>query len=182
MAKLVLDPGHSGNPDSGAVGPTGLRESDVNMDIANILAGFLTADGYEVILTREGDDPRSDDLAYRTDMANWSNADLYLSIHCNAVENPQARGTETYHYTMGSWNSKKFAQFCQTELIAALGLNDRGVKAANYFVLRETNMPACLVEIAFISNPDEEEMLRQQEVKTRAAMALYKATYKYFKA
>lgn len=152
------------------------------MDVAAILKNFLVADGHSVILTREGDDPRSDDLAYRTDMANWEGADLYLSIHCNAVDNPQAHGTETYYYTMGSWNSNKFAQLCQAELVAALELADRGVKTANYFVLRETNMPACLVELAFISNPDEEEMLRKTEVKTRIAMALYKATYKYFKS
>lgn len=178
MAKIVLDPGHSGNPDSGAVGPTGLREADVVMDVTNKLALLLTADGHEVILTRQGDDPRSDSLEYRTDLANYVDADLYLSIHANAAT-PAAHGIETYYYTYGSENSARLAELCQSELVKQLKLTDRGAKTAGYFVLKYTEMPAALVELAFISNEAEEALLGDDAIRANCATALYKALYKY---
>lgn len=178
MAKLVLDPGHSGNPDPGAMGPSGLREADVAMDVCNKLALLLRADGHEVILTRQGDDPQSDDLGYRTNMANDAGADLFLSVHCNSAS-PQAHGTETYYYTNGSDNSARLAELCQTELVNELGLTDRGVKTAGYWVLKYTSMPAALTELAFICNPNEELLLGDDAFRARCATALYKALYKY---
>lgn len=178
MSKIVLDPGHSGNPDPGAVGPSGLREANVAQDVANKLANLLQADGHEVILTKQGDDPASDDLGYRTSMANDTGADVFLSIHCNSAS-AQAHGTETYYYTYGSQNSARLAELCQTELVKELGLTDRGVKTAGYFVLRFTEMPAALVELAFISNPTEERLLGDDSFKTRCAIALYKALHQY---
>lgn len=178
MSKIVLDPGHSGNPDSGAVGPSGLREADVVMDVANKLALLLRADGHEIILTRQGDDPASDELDYRTSLANDADADVFLSIHCNAASK-QAHGTESYCYTEGSEDSARLAGLCQTELVNAFGLTDRGVKTAGYYVLKYTNMPAALVELAFISNPTEEALLGDDDFRARCATALYKAMYHY---
>lgn len=93
IAKVVLDPGHGGN-DSGASGPTGLKEKDVTLDIARRVAPILVKDGMQVVLTR--DDDRYVTLEERTARANQVAADLFLSIHCNAAENHARHGIETY--------------------------------------------------------------------------------------
>jgi N-acetylmuramoyl-L-alanine amidase len=93
VAKVVLDPGHGGS-DAGAVGPTGVKEKDVVLDIAHKVAPVLTKDGISVVLTR--DDDRSVTLEERTARANQVGADLFVSVHCNAAENHVRRGVETY--------------------------------------------------------------------------------------
>lgn len=93
VAKVVLDPGHGGN-DAGALGPTGLKEKEVALDIARRVAPVLVRDGMQVVLTR--DDDRYVTLEERTARANQVGADLFVSIHCNAAENHARRGVETY--------------------------------------------------------------------------------------
>lgn len=179
MARIVIDPGHSGSPDPGAIGPTGLKEADVVMSIANSLANLLTADRHNVLLTRDGDDPDSDNLEVRTDMANDFGANLFVSIHANAFSDPNANGVETYYYTDGSANSAHLAELVQNEMLSATGLFNRGVKTANYWVLRYTNMPAVLVEAAFISNPVEEALLGESAFCFKCSVAIYKAIHQY---
>jgi N-acetylmuramoyl-L-alanine amidase len=93
VSRVVLDPGHGGN-DSGATGPTGVREKDVTLDVAHLVAPILAKDGIHVTLTR--DDDRYVTLEERTARANQVGADLFVSIHCNAAENHARHGVETY--------------------------------------------------------------------------------------
>ncbi|EGO63995.1 N-acetylmuramoyl-L-alanine amidase family protein [Acetonema longum] len=172
MATICIDPGHSGLPDPGAVGPGGTKESDITWAVAQKLRDILRTEGYQCLLTRCGDDPQSDDLAYRVRLANDAAADVFVSIHCNAAASSQAHGTETWHCA-GCTASRQLAKLIQAELAAALELTDRGIKTGqSLYVLLHTLMPAVLVELAFISNPAEEELLRQESFQHQAACAI----------
>ena len=165
---VVLDPGHGGS-DPGAVGPNGLKEAHVNLAVALKVAEKLRKAGVEVKLTRTSD--VFVDLQPRCDIANSSGTDYFVSIHCNSAGTPEAKGTETYCYKFGG-QGEVLAKAIQAELIAATSRANRGVKTANYYVLRNTNMPAVLVELAFISNADEERLLRSAEFQEKCAAAI----------
>lgn len=174
--RIVLDPGHGGR-DPGAIGPTGLTEAEVVLDIAQRTRRLLTVDGHECLMTRCTDEYVS--LETRADFANQLHADLYMSIHCNAFTNPESHGTETWYYD-GSEQGKVLAVSMQEELVRRLGLWNRGIKPTTTLsVLRRTKMPAVLLELAFISNPEEEAMLRLDGVRTLAAVAIYDAVSEY---
>lgn len=173
MFKVVIDPGHGGE-DPGAVGPGGIQEKSVNLAVAQRAAGLLSPVA-EVRLTRTedralGTDDRSD-LGGRAALANEWGADCFVSIHCNGAADPSAHGTETYNYP-DSGQGLELAQTIHARLVPALGLADRGVKQANFAVLRQTDCPACLVELAFISNPAEERLLESRDFQEAAAQAV----------
>lgn len=172
---FCIDPGHGGY-DPGAVGPGGTREKDITLAVSLLLAEKLESAGQGVILTREGDIVSwtpNNDLTKRCQVANNSGADVFVSVHCNSATNPAATGTETYHHA-SSVDGKWLAGVIQGELVATLGLPDRGVKTANFSVLTGTVMPAVLVELAFISNPAEERMLRTAGCQEQAAEAIFR--------
>ncbi len=179
---VALDPGHGG-ADSGAVGvlPLGtvtglppradvlgyplLFEKDVNLDVAQRLNGFLQGHGFPTVMTRNTDNAAGDvpyttaavDLKARTDIASAQAANLFVSIHQNSVKKiglwQFVSGTETYVHPTATAVSRAVALAVQQALVARLLLPDRTVKDANFFVLRNSLMPAILVEGAFISNP-----------------------------
>lgn len=167
--KIVLNPGHgpksSGVFDPGAVGPAGTREADVNLAVAKLLQPLLEATGAQVLLIRDGD------LGDVVSQANASGADYFISIHCNAASSSAAHGTETYIYKADS-QAKKLAEAIQAAAAAELGTADRGVKTADFYVLRKTAMPALLIELAFVSNPEEEGLLSDQDIQRRIALTL----------
>lgn len=173
MKKVVLDPGHGG-PDPGAIGPTGVQEKVVSLAIARKVSEIL-APVAQVKLTRERDEAlgfnTTADLEARARIANEFGADCFISIHCNAAKDPKAQGTETYHFP-GSGLGRKLAQAIQARLVSELQRPDRGVKEARYLVLRETRIPACLVELAFISNPTEEALLENPDFQAWTALAI----------
>ncbi|MGB9825727.1 MAG: N-acetylmuramoyl-L-alanine amidase [Desulfofundulus sp.] len=166
--RIVIDPGHGGS-DPGAVGPNGLKEAHVNLAVALKVAEKLRKAGVEVKLTRTND--VFIDLQPRCDIANSFGADYFVSIHCNSAGTPEAKGTETYCYKFGG-KGEILAKAIQAELIAATGRANRGVKTANYYVLRRTNMPAVLTELAFISNPEEERLLGSPDYQEKCATAI----------
>lgn len=170
--RLIIDPGHGGL-DSGAVGPTGLKEKDVNLAVAKKLANYLLSVA-EVKLTRDCDrqlgSDENTDLRARVNIAEDWQADYFISVHCNAGGS-SAKGVETYAYKPGG-KGEKLAKAIQAELVKATGLVDRGVKFANYYVLRKTSMPAVLVELAFISNPVEEKLLKDPAWQDKVARAI----------
>ncbi|MBU5677922.1 N-acetylmuramoyl-L-alanine amidase [Alkaliphilus sp. MSJ-5] len=167
---VVLDPGHGGT-DPGAVGPTGLKEKDVAWRIACMVADILMRYGIEIIFTRVGDERVS--LDKRVQIANKSKADFFVSIHINSAGNPLATGTETYAYKQGV-EGDRLAHSIQSNLVQAIGLSDRGVKYNSLHVTRQTIMPACLVEVAFINNPVEEQLLKNDEFLEKAAVGIAK--------
>jgi N-acetylmuramoyl-L-alanine amidase len=184
---IVLDAGHGGS-DSGAVGPTGVKEKDVTFAVAKKVQNLLTNSGARVIMTRTRDvdvyAPNATDrqeLQARCDVANRdSRVSLFLSIHCNAFSSPAAHGMETY-YCAGSAKGQEFASLLNEELAKAGGLFNRGVKTANYYVLRHTNMPASLIELGFVTNYNEEKLLRSDAYQNKLAGAIVKGIARYFK-
>ena len=168
--KVFLNPGHApnGNPDPGAVnGETGLRECDVALTVGESAESSLNAAGVETELLQ------SDSLTEICEAANDSNADIFVSLHCNAAMAEEANGTETWACA-GSYRGSVLASCIQSQLVDALDITDRGVKIATpgvngLYVLTNTDMPAVLVELAFITNPGDEEILANaQDAMARA--------------
>ena len=162
--KICIDPGHGGR-DPGAIGSSGLRESDVTLSIGLKLREKLQLQGIQVVMTRERDTALGNtinaDLNNRVQFANRNGSDYFISIHCNSSTNRSAHGTETYCYKFGG-QGERLAKALQEKLIHAVGLANRGVKEGNFAVIRDTNMPAVLIELAFISNPAEEKLLADE--------------------
>lgn len=175
MKRICIDAGHGGK-DPGAAGRSGLNEKDVNMQVALKVADLLM-DRYTVVMTRTDDQYVS--LGKRCDIANQSKSRLFVSIHCNAAENHEANGIETFHYYT-STRGKLFANAIQRGLIALTERRDRGVKAAGFQVLRDTSMPATLVELGFITNTEEEQLLQKEEFQNACAKAIVKGIDDFF--
>ncbi|WP_156505900.1 N-acetylmuramoyl-L-alanine amidase [Bacillus sp. SJS] len=177
---IVLDAGHGGS-DSGAVGPTKLYEKDVTLAVTRYLGDILKANGANVIYTRTSDIyPSLDD---RAELSNNSSSDIFLSIHANANVNRSAKGTETYFNVATNPNgqkSKTLSTNIQRELVNQINTTNRGVKEAGFVVIRENEVPSALVELAFISNPTEETMLRSDAVRRKAAQGIYNGIEDYF--
>ncbi len=173
---IVIDPGHGGG-DSGASGPSGLREKDVCLSVAKKTESLLTDAGAKVIMTRTTDrdvtyagSPNVMELQARVDKAP-SNADVFVSIHCNAFQSPSANGMETY-YSGRSSEGRRLAQLLNEELASA--------GKANFYVIRHTACPASLVELAFITNYREERLLADDEYQNTLAAAIAKAVSRFF--
>ncbi|MEW6724320.1 MAG: N-acetylmuramoyl-L-alanine amidase [Bacillota bacterium] len=162
---VVLDPGHGGS-DPGAIGATGLEEKVVNLEVARYCRAILAQSGVRVVLTREEDIGVS--LWRRVQQAGELGADVLVSIHSNAYRSPAAHGTETYAY-YGSQAGHQLATDIQQRLCRALRRRNRGVKQAGFYVIREAPMVSALVELAFLSNLEEEALLRSDWARQRAA-------------
>lgn len=171
--KVFINPGHAprGNPDPGAVNQyNGLRECDVAASVGSLLEQYLNAAGVEVTGVVQ-----DDSLRMVVDIANASGADLFVSIHCNSAASPQANGTEVWHY-YNSTRGKQFAQCIQEQIVNALNTTDRGVKGAQpgtngLYVLTHTDAIAVLVELAFISNMEDNLLLQQNQDDFARAIA-----------
>lgn len=168
--RICIDPGHGG-VDSGAVGPSGLHEASVTQYAAKHLAAGLKTIGHQVTITHGGGGMQ---LIKRAAVSNRFRADLFISLHCNAAENPSAHGSETW-YCRGSVAGEAWAKRLQAALIEVGGRHDRGIKAGSFAVLRHTIAPAILVELAFISNPEEEKLLKSAEWVNRVLVGLAQA-------
>ena len=155
--KWYLDFGHGGK-DPGAIGPTNLKESDVALKIGMIIKENLENALEKVITTREDDKYYS--LDYRTKKANTENCDYFISIHLNSATNSSAKGCEVWLYNENS-KLKNLANNLCNNLSTKMDTPNRGVKySKNLSVLKNTKMPALLIEIDFISNKEVENNLR----------------------
>ena len=155
--KWYLDFGHGGK-DSGAIGPTNLKESDVALKIGMIIKENLENALEKVITTREDDKYYS--LDYRTKKANNENCDYFISIHLNSATNSSAKGCEVWLYNENS-KLKNLANNLCNNLSTKMDTPNRGVKySKNLSVLKNTKMPSLLIEIDFISNKEVEKSLR----------------------
>jgi len=172
---IVIDPGHGG--DSGNTGPMGLSEGYVNLEIAKVTAEGLVQLGANVILTRDKNEFVS--LAERVRISNENKPDITLSIQQNFFPEENMGGTETFYYP-GDVEGKKIACSIHQELVALLQLKDLGTKPADLFVLRETNNPSVMVNIAAISNPEEERLLSEPQFRQKAAMAIINGIKRYY--
>ncbi len=172
---ICIDPGHGGR-DTGAIGPSGLREKDVNLDIAARLRDKLRDAGFKVILTREDDTKKS--LDEIVNFANTNNADIFVSVHNNSHTNREKCGTETFFFSQSA-GGNVLAGDINSKTIEQIGTFNRGVKTANFFQLRNTKMTSALVEGAFISNPDEEAKLNDSNFRDKIAIGIYNGILLY---
>jgi len=174
--KICLDPGHSGPAEPGACA-AGFTEAALNLRIARFSQQELELRGHTVLLTRDGV-IEDNELAWRAELANDWGADLFLSLHCNSAARVDAEGTETYHFP-GSIQGERLARCIQFRLTDALLTEDRGVKSANFQVLRETACPAVLIECGFISNPIDRAMLADPLEQWRIGAAIAEGVADY---
>jgi N-acetylmuramoyl-L-alanine amidase len=166
--KVYIDQGHNPvNPNAGAEG-NGLREQNLVYEIGRELASLLRANGnFEVRLSRPTSQTQlgnstSSSLRIRVNEANSWGADYFISLHTNASTSPAANGSEALVYSSPS-RSASLAEDILEGLTEATGLRNRGVKVrSGLYVLRKTQMPAVLVELAFISNPEEAALMRDR--------------------
>ena len=163
---IVVDAGHGGF-DPGAVGVSGLEEKVPNLAIAKEIAALLTDKNQKVLLTRESDEFHS--LQKRVKFANSHQADLFVSIHANSFNNPLTGGVETYYNQSDNNQNRFLAEKIHDKLGRSLKINDRGIKESNFYVIKYTKMPSALVEVAFLSNNQEEKMLKRKDFQKRAA-------------
>jgi N-acetylmuramoyl-L-alanine amidase len=184
--RILIDPGHGGS-DPGAGGPAGGRETDVNLGVSEKLRDKLESLGADVRMTRIDDTnvgkpggKQIDELRARVAMANAWPAEVYVSVHSNSNRSPTPHGTETYHSRNASVTSKRLAEAVHQEMVEETGFQDRGVKAANFYVLKNTTMPAILVETGFISNPREERQMVDPQVQDNMASAISRGLQSVF--
>jgi N-acetylmuramoyl-L-alanine amidase len=171
---VALDPGH-GDPDTGATGKV-LKEKDVNLDVALRTARRLQEAGARYVLTRPTD--RLVGLYDRPALALAQHADVFVSIHCNAMpRRNQGHGTETWYYRP---DSACLATILQDSLVRNLGRVDRGVKTARFVVVREAKMPAVLAELMFLNDDQEEALLQQDNTRESAAAAIVAGVRGFF--
>lgn len=187
--RIVIDPGHGGRYD-GALGPTGLREADVNLGVALNLWGLLSDAGAEVTLTRSSDrtvaaaedSSLRDDLLGRSAIANEAGADLFISIHHNSdlSREPSLSRIETYYKLFDDGPSFDAARAMHRHLSYNIGETRGGVIAGNYLVLRTCEGAAILGEPSFISNPAVEARLRDAGAQRLEAEAYFLGLIEYF--
>lgn len=185
---IALDAGHGGS-DTGAIGPTGVTEKGVTLRVAKALQKLLQAEGATVLMTRTTDTEVSpkkanasdvEELQARCDVGNDGNADIFISMHMDSFTNSTPSGTTGYYYTKGSKASQRLAQYVSEGVVTALGTGNRGTKSCNFYVVKHTDMPATLVEMAFISNDKEEKLMNSEAGINRAAEGLLNGLRRFF--
>ena len=198
---IMIDPGHGGS-DKGAAGPRGLLEKNLNLAMALKLRTALRKLGYQVIMTRAADSTLS--LQGRSDLCEKFRPDLFLSIHCNAASGKTITGIETFAMTPQGCassndskpgntkssgnafdkNNYRLAYEIQKALLKNTNAEDRGVKHARFFVLRNASCPAVLIETGFISNLREGALLNRADYQAKIVNAIvlgilnYRAAYR----
>lgn len=165
---VAIDPGHGGR-DPGAVGIGGLQEKQVIFPISQQVASILRQQGVEVIMTRNRDIEL--DLAPRVQIAERADADFFVSIHANAINlsRPDVNGLETYYY---SDNGARFARTVHNIVLGTMGMPDRRVRQARFYVLRRTSMPAILIEVGFVTGAEDIHNLRDPQWRSDMANAI----------
>ncbi len=184
MIKIFIDQGHSRGGVNGGAAGNGLIEQDITYMVGAYLADLLRADSRFAVMTSRNsiDDVlgtnSSTSLMERVRMANEWGADYFLSIHTNANTNPAINGTEMYIYREGG-ESQPLAQDILNAIVARLGTKDNGVRVnPSLYVLRRTRMPAVLIELAYITNPQDAQKLENDQYSF--AYAIYQGLLNYF--
>ena len=186
--KITIDAGHGGN-DSGAIGPTGVMEKTVTLRIANEVRRLLMVEGATVYMTRDTDTEVSpkganasdiEELQARCDVANKNASDIFVSIHMDSFSSGAAKGTTGYYYSLGSQKSRDLADKVRSGVIDQIGTQSRGTQSCNFYVVKHTDMPATLVEVAFISNPTEEQFLNSEDGVKKAAQGIVDGIADFF--
>lgn len=176
VKKILLDPGHGGH-DAGASGKVS-REKELNFLLASEIRNALQKAGFQVMMTRNKDIYLT--LPARVAMVKKTGADLFISVHHNSSRtNFQAAGIECFAFKTPRPEDTLLAALLQEQLIRHTGRTNRGIKFANFAVLRNNPVPAVLIEAGFISNEAEEKILITREWRTKCAAAVAAAITDY---
>ncbi|WJE55196.1 N-acetylmuramoyl-L-alanine amidase [Bacillus cereus] len=171
-----MDPGHGGN-DPGSIGPNGTREKDITLKTAKNIQKKLEEKGMTVILTREDDTFVS--LKNRVAIAQNKSADLFLSIHYDGFTTSDVNGvTIYYNKLLKEWT---LAKMIHGNLFKHIQSKDRGVKSGDYYVLRENQKPSILLELGYITNPEDEKRMNSQKFRADVASGIVNGVIEYFK-
>lgn len=190
---IILDAGH-GNPDGGAIGQDGSIESNLNLDIVLKLQKLLEASNCTVILTRSDEngiyestaetirDKKVSDMKSRADIANNSNAEIFISIHMNKLDQSKYSGWQTF-YKNKDENSKKIAENIQTSLNYFIKKeNSRTIKSiSGIYLTKNVEIPLVIVECGFLSNEEENKLLQTDSYQSELAWSIYIGIMDYFK-
>ncbi|AFZ34229.1 cell wall hydrolase/autolysin [Stanieria cyanosphaera PCC 7437] len=173
---VVIDAGHGGQ-DPGTIGIGSLQEKHIVLPISLEVAEILKEQGVEVKLTRDSDYFVS--LQGRTDYANKIKADLFVSIHANAINlsRPDVNGLETYYYE----NGRRLAEVIHWSILNSVNISDRGIRRARFYVLRHSAMPAVLVEVGFVTGAIDAPRLRDPNHRSQMAQAIARGIIEYLK-
>lgn len=189
---IVIDAGH-GKPDEGAESSRGTTEAETNLKIALKLQNLLEQSGCSVILTRSDENAIYDfdsktlrqkkisDIHNRVKIGNESSADIFVSIHLNKIPQQQYDGWQTF-YNVNSAEGQKLAVSIQNNLNDAIQKeNNRVAKTIeNIYIVKHVEIPTTIVECGFLSNPDEEKLLLDDEYQNRLAWGIYNGIIDYF--
>jgi N-acetylmuramoyl-L-alanine amidase len=172
---IAIDPGHGGG-DPGAVGIGNIHEADIVLAIANQVTSLLEGKGVTVVQTRLDDSEI--ELEPRVSQANRASANLFVSIHANAIDltRPDVNGIETYYY---SDRSLALANSIHSSVVAGTGRPNRRVRQARFYVLKNTAMPAVLVEVGFVTGAEDAALLPTSDYQTQMAEAIARGILEY---
>lgn len=182
---ITLDAGHGGS-DPGAIGLGGTMEKNLTLPIVKRVAELLTKAGAKVHMTRTTDKdvygPYATDkqeLQARVNVAEKFSSDLFISVHINSSVNRDIRGVSCYYHPKTSHDAR-IARCIQNRLLAHTGMNDLYIREAGFYVIKRNSMPATLIELGFISNKQEEALMRSANYQEKAAQAIYDGIKEYF--
>lgn len=190
---VIIDAGH-GTPDGGAVGIGGTLEKDINLAIALKTAEVLEGKGIRTVMTRTGDsslyeneeasirEKKREDMNNRMSVMKNSGADVFISIHMNSFASRRASGLHVF-YSDNHAEGRVLAEEIQKRISDITGAEAHTVKAADkgLFLMKNPPIPAILIECGFISNPDEEKKLNDEDYQSRIAWAIAEAAEEYLK-
>ncbi len=175
---VVIDPGHGG-AEPGAISPWGDKEKDFTLNIGSKVKNYLENQGATVVLTRTGDySPGTgwsmwvDELLARVSIANSRDADVFVSVHCNAYPKDAGVSGVMGFYRSGSQESRRLALGIARRVSETTGLKNRDTQAGPYYVLNHTYMPAALIEVGFMTNWNDVTLLRQNWFQDVAARGI----------
>jgi len=174
---VIIDPGHGG-PDPGAIGIGGIRETDVVLEVSKLVRKLLSDKGVNVKLTRKNE--VNLDLSPRVSFANNTDADIFVSIHANASRGKRRdiNGLETFYFK--GWRGRLLAKKIQKQILrVSPGSPDRGVKQGRFYVIKNTRMPAVLVEIGFLTGRLDARRLEKNSHRKKLAYAIAKGILEY---
>lgn len=182
---ITLDAGHGGS-DPGAIGSDGTKEKNITLPITKMLKEILEDKGAKVYMTRTTDvdvfGPNASDaeeLQARVNVGEKYNSDMFVSLHINSSVNKNVGGFSTYYYPKTD-NDLRLAQNIQNKLAANFGVDDLGVRQANFYVIKRISMPAVLVEMCFISNEKELTLMKGQWFQKKTARLIAEGIERYF--
>lgn len=187
---VVLDAGHGGY-DPGAITSQGVYEKEINLQMVKRVQELLEPSGIDVLLTRDEDEDyvpegtrgkqtkKQADLNYRISMATQAKAEAFISLHLNATVTGLNSGAETF-YHFKSDEGKRLAEIIQQELVKVPGMNRRIAKPGDFYIIKNSPMPAVIVELGYLSNVKEQKKLQQEWYQDQLARAVAKGIASYF--